>query len=82
MNSSHDTSEIICQKEKELSESLIAQRAVGQAIYEISRKIMQLQLEKKDLINAQEIADLNVRTLNGDLRVLRHKYFSEKNSGI
>jgi uncharacterized protein YcaQ len=82
MNSSHDTGNIIVEKEKELSESLIAQRAVGQAIYEISKKIMQLQLEKKDLTNAQEIADLNVRTLNGDLRVLRHKYFSEKNSGI
>ena len=82
MHSSHDTSEIIVQKEKELAESLKAQRAVGQAIYEISRKIMELQLQKKDLINAQDIADLNVRTLNGDLRVLRHKYFSERNAGI
>lgn len=82
MNSSYDTGELIVQKEKELSESLKAQREVGQAVYEISHKIMELQLKKKELINAQDTADFNVRTLNGDLRVLRHKYFSEKNSGL
>lgn len=82
MNSSHDTGELIVQKEKELAESLKAQREVGQAVYEISRDIMQLQLKKKELLNAQETADFNVRTLNGDLRVLRHRYFSERNSGI
>ena len=82
MNSSHDTSELIVIKEKELAESLKSQREVGQALYEVSKKILTLQLEKKDLTNAQDIADHNVRVLNADLRVLRHKYFSEKNSGI
>jgi len=82
MNSSHDTGELIVIKEKELTESLKSQREVGQHLYEVSKEILQLQLKKKELTNAQDVADYNVRVLNGDLRVLRHKYFSEKNSGI
>jgi len=82
MNSSHDTGELIVIKEKELAESLKSQREVGQHLYEVSKEILQLQLKKKELTNAQDVADYNVRVLNGDLRVLRHKYFSEKNSGI
>jgi hypothetical protein len=82
MNSSYDTGELIVIKEKELAESLKSQREVGQHLYEISKEIMTMQIKKKELTNAQDIADHNVRVLNGDLRVLRHRYFSEKNSGI
>lgn len=82
MNSSHDTSEMICEKEKELKESLLAQREVGKALYEMDMKILELRRERKKLTESKDNADFNVRTLNADLRMLKHKYFSEKNSGI
>jgi hypothetical protein len=82
MDSSYDVGLKQDEKEKELQEAIKILFEVEQNILMLSRKIIDLQGQKKDLEIAQSKGNQNVKVLQSELRVLRNQFFAAKNSGI
>ena len=73
---------VIAEKEKELSEAIRTQQTVDLAILEISKKILDLQRDKKDLQISDSKAKYIVKDVTGQLRYLKNKFWSAKNEGL
>jgi hypothetical protein len=80
--SSHDLGTLSDEKEQELRKVIGAQATIEQEIILISRQIIELQGKKKDLEFAKSKANQNRQILASELRELKSRFFSARNSGI
>lgn len=79
--SSLEISDMIDEKEKELSDIMVDQNTVDLEIIGISKNILELQGKKKDLQLADSKAKHLIKTLNIQLRFLRNQFWRVKNEG-
>ena len=80
--SSSEISQEISGKEKEISEALKNQYLVEQEILSLQRKMLELQLKKKDFETANSKAKHILRQLTIELKELTAKFWQVKDSGL
>ncbi len=75
-------SNLIDEKEKELSIAIDTHQVVEQEKLHLQKTILELQTKKKDLEIAESKAGHNIRQLSIGIKILKNKFWSCKNSGI
>ena len=74
-------SNLIDAKEKELSEALNVYQVIEQEKLLLQRKILNMQVRKKDLEIAEGKAGHNIKQINIEIKLLKNKFWNCKNSG-
>lgn len=80
--SSHELGTLSDTKEQELRKAIDTQSTIEQAIIMVARQIIELQAKKKDLELAKSKANHNRQILASELRELKSRFFSARNSGL
>lgn len=81
-SSSSELSQLLADKEKELSESLETQMLVEDEILKIQKSVIELHLKKKDLEIAASKGKYNIKQLQIEIKIVTNRFWSAKNSGI
>jgi len=80
--SSSEISNIMDKKERELSEAITSYYMVEQEKLSLQKEILEKQTKKKDLEIALSKAGHILRQLNIEIKLLKNKFWSNKNAGL
>ncbi|MDD2869620.1 hypothetical protein [Neomegalonema sp.] len=79
--SSDELNQVVCQLEKEYKDAIKSNEVIEQERLELQKKIIQLQLIKKDLDMSLSKSHANLKLKNADLRIARNRYWAVRGEG-